>query len=269
MGDVKVRGKAKIGRPSIRSPEMAQEFCSRIASGRSVASVCRDDDMPSDFTVWKWLYEDEAFASLYTRAIQARAMAHADTIDDLSERVVSGELPPDAARVAIDAKKWVASRLLPRVYGDKQTVEATVTHTHTLHLEALKELATRRSGTNIGYNETQRIENASNPTFSGERHGRDPVTIDVVPVPVEPDPPGTKPLDPPGSPEGEGAAAGAGASPRTHKKPSRQSHKKPPRPRPTPRPAGRDDQRASGKKKSGVAQGDQPPPVQEEPRGLS
>lgn len=172
-------GEAKIGRPTIKTPELITEICERVAQGRSVASVSKDEDMPCHLTIWRWMNSDEEFCSRYARAVQARAMAHADGIDDLVDRAVRGEIPADVARVAIDAKKWTASRLLPKLYGDRTQVEATVNHTHTLHLEALKELADRARGTKGGYIEGQAIEIAGNQTFLGERSGSVP---EVVPA---------------------------------------------------------------------------------------
>ncbi len=98
----------KNGRPSIWSEALEDEICRRIAAGRSVLSVSKDDDMPSDFTIWKWMNERESFSLKYARAIEARAMAHADEISDLSRRVVLGEVPPDVARVAPAVRVYVA-----------------------------------------------------------------------------------------------------------------------------------------------------------------
>lgn len=142
---MKLRGKMtketkKTGRPTMKNQALLEEFCRRIAAGRSVANVCAEDDMPADKTVWQWLSQDKAFAEDYARAIQARAMHHADGILDLEQKLLNGEIPPDVARVALDTRKWVASRLLPKTYGDRQTVDVAVTHTHQLHLDALKRL---------------------------------------------------------------------------------------------------------------------------------
>jgi hypothetical protein len=52
-------------------------------------------------------------------------------------------MPPDVGRVVIDAHKWIASRLMPKIYGERQEVSVSHTHTHVLHLEALKEMADR------------------------------------------------------------------------------------------------------------------------------
>ncbi len=43
----------------------------------------------------------------------------ADEIRELAQRVERGKLDPNAGRVAIDALKWIASKLKPRSYGDR------------------------------------------------------------------------------------------------------------------------------------------------------
>lgn len=148
----------KTGRPTLKTQELLDEFCRRIGEGRSVASVCKDEDMPEDRAIWRWLARDEVFSRDYARAVQARAMAHADRILDVSQAVLAGKVPPEAARVALDGMKWTASRLLPKLYGDRTQIEATVNHTHALHLEALKELADRARGASSRIIDAQAIE---------------------------------------------------------------------------------------------------------------
>ena len=62
---------------------------------------------------------DGSFSHTYTRARQDGADALADKIRELAERVERGKLDPNAGRVAIDALKWIASKLKPRSYGDR------------------------------------------------------------------------------------------------------------------------------------------------------
>jgi hypothetical protein len=132
--------KKKPNDPVRWSPEIEDEFCKRIMEGRSVNSIAGDDDMPNGNTFWRWMGEKETLRTKYAHAIEARALAQADEIADLTRRVVRGEVPPDVARVALDGLKWTASRLLPKVYGDRQSVDVSVTHMHQLHLDALKRL---------------------------------------------------------------------------------------------------------------------------------
>jgi hypothetical protein len=200
-----------IGRPTRKTPELLKEICARISEGRSLSSVCRDEDMPNHSVTWRWLAEDSSFQEDYARAIQARAMAHADRVLDVTEAVLRGEIPSDAARVALDGMKWTASRLLPKVYGDRTQVEATVTHTHTLHLEALKALA----GKGSGYIEGQATEIPALPTFGGERlGGSDRALEGAEAVGQAVDRP-----DPPGTPDRPGAPACAPPAPSTHSAP--------------------------------------------------
>lgn len=99
--------------------------------------------MPSQQQVFRWLAQDEAAAESYARAIQRRSLTKAEEIEELTKKVASGEMPPDVGRVVIDAHKWIASRLMPKIYGERQEVSVSHTHTHVLHLEALKEMADR------------------------------------------------------------------------------------------------------------------------------
>ena len=127
------------GRPTKFNGALAEEICIRISCGESLASICRDDDMPGYRTVITWLGKHEEFQHNYARAREEQGDADADSIADVGRRVLLGELDPQAARVAIDALKWTAGRRKPKVYGDKivqeQTgpnggpIESRVTHT--------------------------------------------------------------------------------------------------------------------------------------------
>jgi hypothetical protein len=200
-----------MARPTIKTPELIEQICLLVAQGRSIKSIGEEEGMPDAKSIWTWLNRDEEFLLIYTRAIQARAIIHAERIDELAEMATRGEIPADVARVAIDAKKWTASRLLPKIYGDRTQVEATVTHTHTLHLEALKALA----GKGSGYIEGQATEIPAVPTFGGERLGGSDRVIEGVEAVGQ----AVEPLDPPGTPDRPGAPACAPPAPSTHSAP--------------------------------------------------
>ena len=87
-------------------------------------------------TMQEWIYEDPTRTARYVRAREERADVLADEIVSISdEKEVSanynGEnvtLALDATAVArnrlrVDARKWAASKLKPRVYGDKVVQE--------------------------------------------------------------------------------------------------------------------------------------------------
>lgn len=107
---------AKTGRPSAYNDKIAAEICARIAeSDYGLEQVCEGDDMPSARTVFRWLNENDSFRQQYARAkvIQGHVQAERGLKEALSAS--------DAAigRLKWDARRWAASKLAPKQYGDK------------------------------------------------------------------------------------------------------------------------------------------------------
>jgi len=92
--------------------------CARIAGGKSLRAICEDDDLPTPQGVRKWLNADEGakLVAPYARAREEQADFYADEIITIAD---DESLPPDDRRIRIDARKWVASKLKPKKYGDK------------------------------------------------------------------------------------------------------------------------------------------------------
>jgi len=100
-----------------------ERACQEIASGKSLREVGRIVDT-SPANICRIAAIDPVFAEQYSRAMEIRADWHADRIEELATMVEDGSLAPDRARVAIDARKWTASKLRPKRYGDKLQVDA-------------------------------------------------------------------------------------------------------------------------------------------------
>ncbi len=109
------------GRPSSFTQEIADEICARLSDGRSMRSICREESMPCMTTVFKWLRDNEGFAQQYARAKDETADAMSEDILDIADDVTED---PQSRRVRIDARKWIASKLKPKKYGDKLDVNA-------------------------------------------------------------------------------------------------------------------------------------------------
>ncbi len=117
-----------IGRPSSRTPELAGLICKRLAGGESLRSICREEGMPDIVTVWKWR-DNEEFDKQYARAREEQAETLADEIISIADASMpidtNGKIDSAAvnqARLKIDARKWVASKLKPKTYGDATTL---------------------------------------------------------------------------------------------------------------------------------------------------
>jgi hypothetical protein len=130
-----------MGRPSLYTDEIAAEICRRLADGESLNAICRDDHMPNKSTVWAWNVDDrEGFSNRYARARELQAQSMADELleiaDDGSNDWMARNGPDDPgyelngehvqrSRVRIDTRKWLLSKMLPKVYGDKTQVSVT------------------------------------------------------------------------------------------------------------------------------------------------
>lgn len=109
------------GRPKEPLPrELADAILERIASGESLRAVCRDRGMPSEATVRRWDREDlDGFAAQYARAKAERSAVHVEEIIEIADRPCATAVEVQQAKNQIDARKWTASKLLPRTYGDR------------------------------------------------------------------------------------------------------------------------------------------------------
>ena len=119
---------AERGRPSDYSEELAAYICSEIASGRSLRSICDDEGMPDKSTVFRWLSKHEAFRDQYARAQEDRTSALAEDILDIADQydTLAEAMNPDLiqrAKLRIDARKWLMSKMAPKRYGDKTEID--------------------------------------------------------------------------------------------------------------------------------------------------
>ncbi|HRC86187.1 MAG TPA: hypothetical protein PK413_11305 [Thermoanaerobaculia bacterium] len=131
------------GRPSIYTPELAAYICGEIAAGRSLRSICREDDTPSLKTIFLWLGDAryESFLQQYEAAMAARSDTLVEDMleicDDSSKDyrlvVEEGSAPKlvfdgehvQRSRLKVDTRKWIASKFKPKKYGESMRTELT------------------------------------------------------------------------------------------------------------------------------------------------
>jgi hypothetical protein len=109
-----------------------QVIIDAISSGLSLSSAVKLEGMPTWSTVQVKIRTDEKYRELYDTAIQSRADYLAEQILELADSdMPDGLFGPGASawvqqkRLQVDARKWVASKLKPRVYGDRLDVSVS------------------------------------------------------------------------------------------------------------------------------------------------
>ena len=116
----------KTGRPTDYSDELADEICKRISEGRSVNRISRQDDMPVRSTIYRWITEKPEFKDKYERALKEREDYHFDEMLDIADLVEEDNIKIQKAKLMIDTRKWVLSRMNPKKYGDKAGETETI-----------------------------------------------------------------------------------------------------------------------------------------------
>jgi len=126
------------GRPSDYNPELTDKICSLLAEGISLRTICSAPDMPSKTSVFRWMRTNEDFRVQYEKAKEESADALVEEMLDIADEnpvIIENDenggvktTKLDSAGIArnrlrVDTRKWVASKLKPKRFGDKTAVE--------------------------------------------------------------------------------------------------------------------------------------------------
>lgn len=126
----------------VYTKSLADRICDRLAAGETLRSVCRSSGMPTEAAVRKWAMEKDDFSAQYARARDIGYMRMADEILEISDSgendwmaVNDPENPGyrangehiNRSRLRVDTRKWLLSKALPKIYGDR--VDVTQNHT--------------------------------------------------------------------------------------------------------------------------------------------
>lgn len=122
------------GRPSDYTQEMADKICEALADGHSLRRICEADDMPNKATVFRWLAARKDFSDQYARARETQADSLFDDILSIADDGLNDTYTDDEgltktdfdviarSRLRVDARKWMAGKLRPKVYGESLKV---------------------------------------------------------------------------------------------------------------------------------------------------
>lgn len=119
------------------TPEIADQILQMMADGISSPKIAAQLKI-SESTIYAWIIDDyEGFGQKYARAKHIVALRWADEISDIADHKrddyvmnEEGKMVLDMEAVArsrlrIDTRKWLLSKVLPKVYGEKVITEIT------------------------------------------------------------------------------------------------------------------------------------------------
>lgn len=130
MADITTRGSTRIRPPFVEySEDVACRICDGLFNGQSLRTICKQKGMPTRQNVYRWLVNHPDFAKDFAQAKEDQADAFAEEIVEIADAPVptdeNGRLDSGAVqkqRLRVDARKWIASKLKPKAYGDKLDV---------------------------------------------------------------------------------------------------------------------------------------------------
>lgn len=115
------------GRPTKYSPALAEKICNAIAtSNMGLHRLCENtEEFPVATQIYRWIEKYEDFRTQYALAREKQADFLNDEITSIADEMSKDDAPfvggnhVQRARLRIDARKWQASKLAPKKFGDK------------------------------------------------------------------------------------------------------------------------------------------------------
>ena len=99
---------------------ITDQICQELMSGKPLTSICRNKDLPSLSTVHRWIDKHPSFAK---QILQARRVGTQYYLDKMIEELETvSDKDVGIVREKLHHYRWLASKLLPSLYGDKQEV---------------------------------------------------------------------------------------------------------------------------------------------------
>jgi hypothetical protein len=184
---------------------LQDQICALLSEGVSLLQITKRAGMPSMPTIYAMLRLDPVFATNYTRAREEQAETFADEIASIADSAQGLDAAGvNAARLRVDARKWCASKLLPKRYGDRIDVQhaggisvAAVSKA----LKTVEPITFDEDGNELGTDDANSSEHASDAaqrgmlTAIGKTHADQEQASDVPAAVSEDLPP--HPLPPP------------------------------------------------------------------------
>jgi hypothetical protein len=111
------------GRPTTYTQILGVKICELVSiSSVGLGQICYSIvGMPAESTIRLWRLHHAEFSAMYARAKLLQADVLAEDCLDIADNSTPETFNAD--RLRIDTRKWLASKLLPKQYGDNRLLE--------------------------------------------------------------------------------------------------------------------------------------------------
>ena len=123
----------------MESSDFWDQLWIHLADGNSLSSFVKGSEIPYQL-LWETIQSDPARHEKFELVRTARALANAERIEALADQVEQEQIDPNAAKVAMGARQWLAERMDPKRWGNKIQNDVRITDTTALHLAAVRDL---------------------------------------------------------------------------------------------------------------------------------
>ena len=100
--------------------ELTDQICQELMNGQPLTRICSRKELPSIATVNRWISKDPSFAKQITNARRVGTQFYLDKMIEELETMSAKDV--GIVREKLHHYRWLASKLLPSLYGDKQEV---------------------------------------------------------------------------------------------------------------------------------------------------
>ena len=100
--------------------ELTDQICQELMNGQPLTRICSKKELPSLATINRWIAKHPSFAKQITNARRVGTQYYLDKMIEELETMSAKDV--GIVREKLHHYRWLASKLLPSLYGDKQEV---------------------------------------------------------------------------------------------------------------------------------------------------
>ena len=100
--------------------QITDKICEQLMTGKPLTRICESKDLPSLATINRYINKNSSFAKQILQARRVGCQYYLDKMVEELETMSAKDV--GIVREKLQHYRWLAQKLLPNLYGDKQEV---------------------------------------------------------------------------------------------------------------------------------------------------